>query len=572
MNDQVRDTRHELARVGLLGDVQAPGVVPDLVLRSWRRSISNRVEMSAVAQRYRDVDTDTILCRAADPVMDRWQHHLADTGTTLFLSDRGGSIVARRTTDHGVRRRLDKVHAAEGFDYSEDAVGTNGLGTSMVEQHPVYIRGSEHYNDVLSGLACAAVPVSAPAGAVIGAISLGGPLDVANPLMLSLTREIGQQIEERLRATARPQDLALAMSFMRFKNAQRPTLVMDEHSLLANTPGLPYVSVTSHLALWEMFNVHDWSGTPVARVHLDGPGIDVVARRVSEGARAHYVLHVEGTPSPRQRLEGDGESLAVPELSRPTSALLVVEGPPGSGRVTRAMAHLRDVAGGSEPVVHLLGSTSTPPLLEMEQSLGQGQCVVLRRVEHLTEDAAPALRRFVEQHRKSAAADTHRGTLVLTGWHQQCSPGVRLVLDSLGTAERTQALADVPEQVPALVKDVLEQVDPDGRLTFSPAALQAFVQWRWPGNLSELVDTVRSLAQVATGPVIERRDLPQHLQSAPPRRGLSMIENAERDAIVRAMEACHGNKSDAAAMLGIGRTTLYRRLRQLGLNADEGTL
>jgi len=80
-------------------------------------------------------------------------------------------------------------------------------------------------------------------------ISLSASNAQANPLMLSLTREIGQQIEERLRSTSRPEDLALAMSFMRYTNSKRPTVVMDHESMLANTPGLPYVSVSSHVML-----------------------------------------------------------------------------------------------------------------------------------------------------------------------------------------------------------------------------------------------------------------------------------------------------------------------------------
>ena len=141
-------------RVGLLGDVRTDGVVPDLVVRSWRRSISSRADGANPAQRFAEIDTDSILCRAADPVLDRWQSHLTDTGTTLFLSDRAGAIVARRASDSSARRRLDNVHAAEGFDYSEDAIGTNGLGTSMVEKRALLISGSQHYNDALATLAC----------------------------------------------------------------------------------------------------------------------------------------------------------------------------------------------------------------------------------------------------------------------------------------------------------------------------------------------------------------------------------------------------------------------------------
>ena len=109
--------------------------------------------------------------------------------------------------------------------------------------------------------------------------------------MLSLTREIGQQIEERLRSSARPQDLALAMSFTRYTNSQRPTVVMDSESILANTPGLPYIDVTSHVMLWELLEQSRLGvvehSDPAARRNDGGGG-----RAPSlDGPCAHFVLH-----------------------------------------------------------------------------------------------------------------------------------------------------------------------------------------------------------------------------------------------------------------------------------------
>ena len=338
MSDEVRQARQELMRVGLLGDIRTDGVVPDLIVRSWRRSISISADGANPAQRFTEIDTDSILCRAADPVLDRWQVHLADTGTSLFLSDRAGAIVARRANDSSARRRLDNVHAAEGFDYSEESIGTNGLGTAIVEKRPLLIAGSQHYNDALAELACAAAPVCTPTGSVIGSISLAGPTESANPLMLSLTREIGQQIEERLHSSARPQDLALAMSFTRYTNSQRPTVVMDSESILANNPGLPYIDVTSHVMLWELLNSHDWSSSGTLRLQPDNTSIEVIARRVLEGPRPHFVLHFADLAQfAGQAIDLTPSLGARPQASvQPVHAVRVVAGPAGSGRATVA--------------------------------------------------------------------------------------------------------------------------------------------------------------------------------------------------------------------------------------------
>ena len=576
MSDEVRQAREELMRVGLLGDVRTDGVVPDLVVRSWRRSISSRADGANPAQRLTEIDTDSILCRAADPVLDRWQSHLTDTGTTLFLSDRAGAIVARRASDSSIRRRLDNVHAAEGFDYSEDAIGTNGLGTSMVEKRALLISGSQHYNDALATLACAAAPVCTPSGSVIGSISLGGPIESANPLMLSLTREIGQQIEERLRSSARPQDLALAMSFTRYTNSQRPTVVMDSESILANTPGLPYIDVTSHVMLWELLNSHDWASSSTLILRPDETTVEVVARRVLDGPCAHFVLHFADLEQVTGRSVEPTRGLRVRPLIAGTAAkrpaVLVVDGPAGSGRATAVESLCGERLPGNSFEHIIADAAGATDWTAAQTLLSDGADVVLRRAELIHEVDADQLSAVVDGHRSATITGKRTNTLLITVDRDRCCAPVLAILDEIGYAARTQPLASTPERIPAVVKRVLDQVDPGGRHTMSPAALQSFVQWSWPGNMTELVGTLAALVKQVPSSVIERKHLPRHLQQAPPRRRMTLLETAERDAIIKALDAASGNKSEAAELLGMGRTTLYRKLRQLGLDTGETSL
>jgi hypothetical protein len=478
-----------------------------------------------------------------------------------------------------VRRKLDQVNAAEGFDYSEDSVGTNGLGTSMVEKRAVFIQGSQHYNDALAGLACAAAPVSAPSGSVIGSISLGGPIESSNPLMLSLTREIGQQIEERLRASSRPQDLALAMSHMRFTNSKRPTVVMDKESVLANTPGLPYVSVASHVVLWEMLSAQDWSRGGTTRFTLEGTALEVVARRVLDGPRPHYVLHFSELADGPHRLDASGpapETDADPVAGRAPGVsrggVVLIEGPKGSGRATAARRLHTDQASGADLEEVVVSRAAVTPWAEIGDLLASGTDVLLRRLEDVAELEAGHVRQLAQGQRAGVATGERSSTLYLTISRDAAPHEVGMLLDEVDPATRTQPLSATPERIPGLVKRILDRIDPNGRHSLSPAALQAFMQWNWPGNVGELADTLSALVREVPARVIQRQHLPAHLQQAPPRRQLTLIESAERGAIIKALDAAEGNKSEAAALLGIGRTTLYRRLRQLGLDGDEGSL
>lgn len=227
-----------------------------------------------------------------------------------------------------------------------------------------------------------------PGGKIVGSISLAAPVEVANPLLVTLTREVGRQIEDRLRTEARPEDLALAMSFMRFTNSGRPTVVMDQETLLANTPGLTYVSASSQVILWEMLIAHDWSAAGTARLELGDTGVQVVARRIADGNQVHFIVHfVE--PS-------DVQTEARPKERSPTAdpvveGVLLVEGPRGSGRATAALA-LHGQRRANTPIeTYIVRRGTQTPWTEIAAHLDAGTDVLLRRVEEMAGDDARRL-------------------------------------------------------------------------------------------------------------------------------------------------------------------------------------
>lgn len=71
------------------------------------------------------------------------------------------------------------------------------------------------------------------------------------------------------------------------------------------------------------------------------------------------------------------------------------------------------------------------------------------------------------------------------------------------------------------------------------------------------------LARRVEGGTVAVDDLPDELRS--PRRSRGTMESAEREAVVEALRGADGNRSRAAHALGIGRTTLYRKMREFGL-------
>jgi len=105
---------------------------------------------------------------------------------------------------------------------------------------------------------------------------------------------------------------------------------------------------------------------------------------------------------------------------------------------------------------------------------------------------------------------------------------------------------------------------------FAPEALRLLLGYAWPGNVRELEHTVERAVLMASDRQIQVQDLGFHDRSGSVHRLEDMtLEDAERYLIQRALGRTHGNVSDAARLLGVSRSALYRRLALYGLKAPE---
>ena len=107
--------------------------------------------------------------------------------------------------------------------------------------------------------------------------------------------------------------------------------------------------------------------------------------------------------------------------------------------------------------------------------------------------------------------------------------------------------------------------------TISEDALRRLIAYDWPGNVRELENAIARALALGSGPVVHVGDLPSNLLSPPvdrfpEREELLPLEELERRAILRTLRQTGGDKLAAARLLGIGKTTLYRKLKQYQLD------
>jgi DNA-binding NtrC family response regulator len=138
----------------------------------------------------------------------------------------------------------------------------------------------------------------------------------------------------------------------------------------------------------------------------------------------------------------------------------------------------------------------------------------------------------------------------------------------------------------------------DREHTFSTEALRVMTEYDWPGNVRELENAIERAVALSSGPILHMADLPTQLQDFRSHRqqelaeaaqlaaveagaaspsgmghssGIISIADMEKKAILGTIEQLHGDKLMAAKLLGIGKTTLYRKLKEYGVtDASDG--
>lgn len=135
---------------------------------------------------------------------------------------------------------------------------------------------------------------------------------------------------------------------------------------------------------------------------------------------------------------------------------------------------------------------------------------------------------------------------------------------------RVPSLRERRDDIPLLVTSFIERLSRDSgrRYQFSEDAMKALSAYDWPGNVRELENCIERACAMNSGPVIHVSDLSdgvirmrKHCANERPNGVLPIVE-LEKRAILGAIEQLNGDKLSAAKLLGIGKTTLYRKLKQ----------
>ncbi len=137
---------------------------------------------------------------------------------------------------------------------------------------------------------------------------------------------------------------------------------------------------------------------------------------------------------------------------------------------------------------------------------------------------------------------------------------------------QTPPLRERPEDLPVLVSHFLERINLVNRKRIqhlSPAAMEAFESFRWPGNVRQLINALEYAAITCKSDTIDLADLPEYLLKSEPAFApvMPVKHYRDKDRIILALRKFNGNRTMAARHLGVSRVTLWKLIKELKIES-----
>jgi transcriptional regulator of acetoin/glycerol metabolism len=592
------------------------GTVPDTILQSWRRCQRSGLAVDAQpqleplpGQNLRELrDSHERLWRLARAEIDGLGSHAASTDSIVLLTDASGWILNAEGSA-GFLDKAGRVALMPGVCWSEAAVGTNAIGTAIVEGRAMEVRGGEHFFAPHGILSCSAMPIFDPYGQVAGVLDITGPASVQQMHALGLARLAANRIEHRFfeDGLAECELLRLHHDPALLDTAGEGVLGFRNGRLVAaNGAGLRLFGLehgdigrASYEALFD---------APLSRMRDDGLLQDRsgrILRGTVDGPRTRQHAPAASMPVsiPRRSLLAPASATVFDahqreQLTRAGRVLeaglpVLLQGETGTGKEVAARALHAQGSRAAKPFIAVNCAALPEGLIEAElfgyeegaftgarrqgsQGLlrqAQGGVLFLDEIGDMPLALQPRLLRVLQDRELSPLGGGKAVKLDFTlicATHcdlQQAMAEGRFRSDLYyRIADHVLRLSPVRENEDraALVQALWQPLAQERVL--SADAMQMLAAYEWPGNLRQLVACLRTLVALTDADARIAVDmLPEYLRDAPRLSPAALdagnLQALTLEAMRHALDACDGNVSQAAKRLGVNRSTLYRRLK-----------
>jgi transcriptional regulator of acetoin/glycerol metabolism len=559
--------------------------------------------------------------------------HMMHTQYGIMLTDHDGVILSY-VGDPAFSMTARRSGFREGAVWSEQELGTNGMGTCLMTREPIVIHRSDHFLVQNTGLTCSAAPIFDPRGQVMAALDISGCSSGAQTHTLALVEIAAHNIENRaMLSMCRNYHMVRFHRCVDFVGTPgEGVLAFDEGGTIlgANRSALELLGYPDHKSLCGQ-SVGAVLETPLANLlHLamrHGLRPEALTSRTGhqklfaavqppadEGRRVPKSVVVGTKPSdaldalqPTDPVMVRNVQILRRVLNRDISVLLLGETGTGKGYFAKAVHQASRRA--DKPFV-AVNCAAIPEMLIESELFGykpgaftgatregnpgrilqaNGGTLFLDEIGDMPLALQARLLTVIEEREvvplgasKPVAVDirvisaTHRDPVDLIARNQFRDDlyyrlnGITLTIPPL--RERKDA-ADVVRYMLRIEAGERTPVQID------EALVQRLARYSWPGNLRQLRNVLCMMLALRESDYLTLDDFDENwltgggtrlAREAPsaPAAGeaeANVLGNAEREALLRTLEACHWNVSAAATRLHLSRKTMYRKMHRHGL-------
>ncbi|MGW5518797.1 sigma-54-dependent Fis family transcriptional regulator [Nocardia africana] len=586
--EQIRRVRDAFLSTGTAAeaDLQAAGIAPH-VLDSWRRSVRYGLVPGGIRPvRVGDIDLDTQLTRTVTSVLAQRDAVIEQSMCGLTLTDGEGTVMRQWVRDQKLRKWLERYDIAPAFSVDEAVIGTSS-GVCLLSGRPTLVRGPEHFNDDYADVTSAGVPIVHPVThRVVGSLNLTCRYEDTSPVLLSWVMELARDIQSAFQESATRRERTLLSAYLtENRDARHPVVVLNEQTIITNATAARLLTSVDQARLWEHASraMQERRSETERLVLTSGTVVSVDCREIGDGgARVGALLRirpvVERTTaratSPLHTGPGLGSLVGKGprwrQLCRQVDQLgadpVLITGEKGAGKlaVARAMAGERPVVilDSADAAIH--GTQMWLRQLENQLCGAIPSVVIIRRCDELEATTSAAAANLIRAHRGGSVR-------LLATANSSAASGIEPLLaeftNVLVVPALRERLEDLPSLLDALTAASFERLGRAPRaVRWMPDAVQALSRLQWPGNIASLEAVVLDVLRDNGNGYINAGDLPVDVVAKASRRRLLGLEQVEATAIIAALRDAGGNKNRAADALGIARSTLYRKMRALGID------
>jgi transcriptional regulator of acetoin/glycerol metabolism len=518
------------------------------------------------------------LSRAVDAELDGRLAPLSRLGLMAILVDPAALVLARWGFPSGtkhLRRVSSDLLPPLGASMAEGSIGTHAANMALESGAPEEVVGHEHLHERYLETHSVAVPIVNPAteralGAlVIESVAPGGAM------LLPWACEVTEAVRLRIQHESSEPEMLLMADFVAARaTSRRPVICLDQQTLVSNAAAARLLGSDHQALLWEYARRFLEGEAPDSTVvELNGAG--------SHTARFERIAGCDGPAGVRITLQAYAKRTA-PAAPRST---LVRSLPGQSRRWARFVEDLESALSASDRVVlvgepgtgkrHVARALVPATAVEVDCS-SEVDTLEMLRSRHF--DPRPLVVTHLERLPDAALAEVEQ---ILRGSQHPEAPVVFTLADDRAAAAplaprgsgvapwvRVPTLRDRLDDLPQLVAELTATRTETGqaKVRWMPDALQVLARVDWPENLRSLQSVVDAVNQRCSTGYVNSQQLPEAVRAQAAGRRLSRLEQLEASEMLAVLREADGNKLVAAQRLGIARSTLYRRLRSLGLD------